>query len=105
LERGAHSGNAQAGVKAATAVVYGRVQGVGFRAATLEVARRLGLLGWVSNRPDDAVEVRVQGDPPALEQFHAFLRRGPSLAHVTNVDWFWEPPSDDLGPFEVRRFR
>ena len=82
-------------------LVKGRVQGVGFRAATHEVGRRLGLAGWVRNRPDDTVEVRVQGDEQTLEQFHAFLRRGPSLAHVTNVSWFWEEPADDLEPFEI----
>lgn len=101
MERGRKTGGAAPGVKRAAAVVHGRVQGVGFRASAREAARRLGLAGWVRNRPDDTVEVRVQGDERSLEQFHAFLRRGPSLAHVTNVDWIWEPPGDDLDPFDV----
>jgi acylphosphatase len=89
-------------VKRAGAVVRGRVQGVGFRAATHEVGRRLGLAGWVRNRPDGTVEVRAQGDEEALGRLHDFLRQGPRMAHVTNVDWFWEAPADDLGPFTIR---
>jgi len=82
--------------------VHGRVQGVGFRASTHEMGRRLGLTGWVRNRPDGAVEVRAQGDEESLKQFHDFLSRGPRMAHVRNVDWFWEEPTPDLGPFEIK---
>lgn len=97
-----HSGTAPAGVKRAGAIVRGRVQGVGFRAATHETGRRLGLDGWVRNRPDGSVEVRAQGDQQRLEQLHDFLRQGPRMAHVTNVDWYWEAPAEDLGPFEIK---
>ena len=102
MERGQHPVTSPQGVKRAGAVVHGRVQGVGFRATAHEVGRRLGLMGWVRNRPDGTVEVRVQGDEQRLEQFHDFLRRGPRMAHVTNVDWFWEAPTPDLGPFEIK---
>jgi acylphosphatase len=33
------------------AVVSGRVQGVFFRQTCRQLARRLGLVGWVRNRP------------------------------------------------------
>ena len=32
-------------------LVAGRVQGVGFRWATLEIANELGLVGWVKTAP------------------------------------------------------
>jgi len=89
-------------VKRAYAVVRGRVQGVGFRAGTLGVARRLGLAGWVRNRMDDSVEVMAEGDEAALEELREFLRRGPQGAHVTGVDFFWEVAAGDLDPFEIR---
>ncbi|HEY4183467.1 MAG TPA: acylphosphatase [Polyangia bacterium] len=89
-------------MKRIVAIVHGRVQGVGFRATTCDVARRLGLAGWVRNRPDDTVEVQAQGDEQGLQRLHEFLRRGPSLARVSNVDWFWEAPTDDLAAFEIR---
>ena len=89
-------------MKRAGAIVRGRVQGVGFRAATHEEGRRLGLHGWVQNRPDGSVEVRAQGDERTLQQLHDFLRQGPRMARVTNVDWFWEAPAEDLGPFHIK---
>lgn len=84
------------------AFVRGRVQGVGFRAATLEQARRIGLRGWVRNCLDESVEVVAEGDEPALRRLESFLRVGPRLAHVTSVDVHWEEPRDDLLPFGVR---
>ncbi|TPW70768.1 acylphosphatase [Schumannella sp. 10F1B-5-1] len=67
------------------AVVTGRVQGVGFRWATLETAERLGLAGWVRNRADGSVELEAQGSPAALDQLRAFLAEGPSWARVDGV--------------------
>jgi len=48
--------------KAARAVVEGRVQGVGFRYWTVQVARELGITGWVRNCPDYSVEIFAEGD-------------------------------------------
>ena len=57
--------------------VVGRVQGVGFRWATLEEAQRLGLAGWVQNEDAGSVTGFVQGDEAAVAQFAAWLRQGP----------------------------
>ena len=85
------------------AVVLGSVQGVGFRATTLDQARRLGLAGWVRNRADGTVEVLAEGAEPKLNLFLAYLRRGPLGAHVASVVEDW---SDEQGapiPFQVKR--
>ena len=42
--------------------VYGRVQGVFFRAWPREQARALGIDGWIRNAPDGSVEAHIQGD-------------------------------------------
>jgi acylphosphatase len=78
-------------VKRFRAVVRGRVQGVGFRAATASEARRLQLTGWVRNQLDGTVEVDAEGEDAATEAFLAWLRRGPSYAHVTSVNSEWLP--------------
>ena len=67
-------------------VVSGRVQGVGFRHATLEAARALGVAGWVRNLPDGAVEAFAQGASAEVERFVAWCRRGPSLARVDGME-------------------
>jgi acylphosphatase len=85
------------------AVVRGRVQGVGFRATTLDEARRLGLAGWVRNCVDGTVEVLAEGAEPKLKLFITYLHRGPLGAHVAGVVEDW---SDEQGapiPFQVRR--
>lgn len=72
--------------QAIRATVHGRVQGVGFREATLRRARDLGLLGWVRNEDDGTVRVHAEGDAAALAELEAFLAAGPPAAHVERVE-------------------
>jgi acylphosphatase len=65
--------------------ISGRVQGVGFRYFTRGEARDLGLGGWVCNRADGSVEVRVEGEPRLLADFEARLRQGPPTGEVEQV--------------------
>lgn len=66
-------------------VVLGEVQGVGFRDATLGLARRLGVMGWVRNGEDGDVVVHAEGPEAAVDELVAFLREGPPAAVVTEV--------------------
>jgi acylphosphatase len=66
--------------------VTGRVQGVGFRWWTRELARDLGLVGRVKNLGDGSVEVRAAGVESELERLEQALRRGPPTARVDAVE-------------------
>lgn len=66
--------------------VRGRVQGIGFRYATVERARELGVMGWVRNGGDGEVLVHAEGPPEAVEQLAAFLAEGPPGAAVEEVE-------------------
>jgi DNA ligase D-like protein (predicted 3'-phosphoesterase) len=72
--------------KAVRVLVRGGVQGVGFRHATVERARGLGVLGWVRNEDDGSVRVHAEGGEAAVEGLLAFLREGPAGAAVEEVE-------------------
>ncbi len=66
-------------------IVSGRVQGVGFRFFTEEIAAVEGVHGWVRNRGDGCVEIEAQGDAESLERFERRVRSGPPAARVDAV--------------------
>jgi acylphosphatase len=65
--------------------VSGRVQGVYYRASTVEQAARLGLKGFARNLPDGRVEVLVCGPEHAVQELIEWLWVGPSAARVLEV--------------------
>jgi DNA ligase D-like protein (predicted 3'-phosphoesterase) len=71
--------------RAIRAVVRGRVQGVGFRDATVEKARQAGISGWVRNAEDGTVLVHAEGAEEAVDQTLRFLEEGPPGAAVEEV--------------------
>jgi len=84
------------------AVVRGRVQGVGFRFFAERAARSLGVLGWVRNLPDGAVETVVEGEDAAVEEYLVRLGRGPLGSRVDGLDVAAAEP-EGFASFEIRR--
>jgi len=66
-------------------MVIGEVQGVGFRAFTRRQAVLFGLSGWVKNKADGNVEFEIEGREDCVTEFLAALRRGPSMAIVSEL--------------------
>jgi acylphosphatase len=77
------------------------VQGVFFRDTTRRQATTLGVVGWVTNRPDGAVEAVFEGEPQAVDQMVEFCRTGPGRAVVDSLDVSEEEP-EGLDSFEIR---
>lgn len=67
------------------AIVTGRVQGVSFRVATADEARRLGLAGWVKNLDDGSVELEAEGPDDRVAELVAWCAHGPPAARVAQV--------------------
>ncbi len=65
--------------------IEGRVQGVAYRAWTVEEAARRGLSGWVRNRRDGSVEALLHGLPDLVDALVAACHRGPPAARVSRV--------------------
>lgn len=81
----------------AEVVVTGRVQGVGFRWAARDEAERLGLAGWVRNRPDGSVEAAFEGPRERVESMIAWCRKGPPSARVVDVRVAWTSAVGESG--------
>ena len=66
--------------------ISGHVQGVWFRAATVEKAKQLGITGFAKNLADGRVEVMACGEADKLEQLQQWLHIGSPKAKVENVE-------------------
>ncbi len=82
-------------------VVRGRVQGVFFRASTQREARRLGLSGWVKNRPDGTMEVLVEGEETSIRELYSWAQKGPGAARVERVDARWRSFTGEFPDFRI----
>lgn len=78
-----------------TAVVKGRVQGVGFRWWTRARALELGLSGSATNLDDGRVEVVAEGPEKACRSLLAMLATGPGK--VEYVSERWGVPRGEVG--------
>lgn len=72
--------------QSAILILYGRVQGVGFRYYVKRHADFLGISGFVRNRPDGSVYIEAEAEPMQLQQFIALCRQGPAHARVDQAD-------------------
>lgn len=66
--------------------IYGRVQGVFFRASTREKAQELHIRGNVRNEDDGSVAIEAEGDDDAIAKFIEWCGKGPQLARVDRCD-------------------
>ncbi|AZY50718.1 acylphosphatase [Bordetella avium] len=67
-------------------IVHGKVQGVGYRHATVRRAHMLGVTGWVQNMENGTVQAMVQGSPDQVDHMLEWMRRGPPAASVTELE-------------------
>ncbi len=82
-------------------VIRGRVQGVYFRASTQREARRLGVVGWVKNRPDGGLEILAEGEETSIRELYGWAQKGPSAARVDRVDTRWRSFTGDFSDFRI----
>ena len=78
-------------------MIYGFVQGVGFRFGVERAASARGVSGWVRNRADGAVEAVFEGEPDDVAALVEFCRRGPRGADVDRVEVEEELPEGLVG--------
>jgi acylphosphatase len=67
-------------------LIFGIVQGVGYRFFVMRAAARHQMLGTVRNLADGRVEVVAEGERDAMDEFKKDLATGPSLAEITDIE-------------------
>jgi len=77
--------------------IYGRVQGVAYRANTEETANEHSVDGWVVNRDDGRVEAVFEGDRESVEEIIEWCHTGSPQASVDRVEVEWEEPEGTRG--------
>lgn len=65
-----------------SALYEGKVQGVGFRASVISLAKGYEVTGWVKNLPDGRVEVFATGDASEVEEFLQGIRESHLAGHI-----------------------
>jgi acylphosphatase len=83
-------------VKAMRVLVSGKVQGVFFRASTLQQAIDLEITGWVRNLEDGRVECKALGAESSLLTLLHWMGKGPIKAKVDRVDVEWLSSKDEI---------
>ncbi|MCW1923012.1 acylphosphatase [Luteolibacter arcticus] len=85
-------------------IFEGRVQGVGFRYTTKDIAKGFEVCGSVKNLPDGTVELDVMGEREEVEAFINEIAEESALAHhikgmhVKNI-----PPLEGVKGFTIER--
>ena len=82
-------------------LVWGRVQGVGYRYFAQHAAESLNLSGYAQNLDDGRVEVYAAGASEALDELAGMLRRGPRFSDVRGVEE-QEAEVHNHGAFHIR---
>lgn len=83
------------------AIVFGRVQGVGFRYTTRHLAMALGVEGAVKNLPDGSVEIYAQGPKALLEELIDALNKEMGGRYITEIKKSFYDPSKIMEGFKI----
>ena len=87
--------------KTARVIISGRVQGVWFRAYTVDMAGPLGLRGYVKNLPNGKVEAVFSGKEEMVRRAITWCSQGSPHARVSRVEVDWLNEAGEYKPFSI----
>lgn len=77
-------------------IIYGRVQGVGFRRFALRCADEYSVGGWVKNRADGNVEIEAIGNQNQISGFIDRIAQGSWFSNVEEIEEISSNETDDI---------
>lgn len=85
-------------------IIFGRVQGVGFRRFAQRCANEFSIGGWVKNRADGSVEIQAIGGSCSINSFIDKISEGSWFSEVEEVELISSEPTNSLvGEFVIKR--
>ena len=85
-------------------IFEGRVQGVGFRYTTKDIAKGFEVCGTVKNLPDGTVELEVMGESGEVEAFiNEIAEESPLAHHIKGMHVKNIPPLEGVKGFMIER--
>lgn len=79
----------------------GRVQGVGFRYTTRQIASRFEVCGYVRNLPDGRVQLVVEGEAETIDQLVAAIEAEMDR-YIRSTQSTVRPATHEFARFEIR---
>ena len=67
-------------------IIYGDIQGVGFRYFIQKTALLYGINGWVRNKSDGTVEIDAEGSELNMVQFFNVAAKGNRFSRVESIN-------------------
>ena len=80
---------------------FGRVQGVGFRFTSKQVADQFSVSGWVKNLPNGSVEMIVEGEVSELKRYIAAVKSS-THGNVTDTEITKSDATSEFSGMEIR---
>jgi len=68
---------------------------------TKQYAIKLGVFGWVANKPDGSVEIVAEGEEEALMKLLSFCKTGTKWAKIARVTEAWEDATESYEEFRI----
>ena len=82
-----------------TAIVSGKVQGVGYRDRIVDIANALGLKGMVENQKDGRVKIIAEGEDEKLKWFESAIDIKNTLIYVSSIEKVYSPACNEFDNF------
>jgi len=82
--------------------VKGDVQGVSYRYFARDIARKMGITGWIENDPTGPVELMIEGEIARVDEFVNWCKQGSPMSTVEDTTVEEEKHTGEFKDFQIR---
>ena len=89
-------------MKRAIIIAKGKVQKVGYRDFVQDIARELGIIGYVENLEDGTVKIVCEGEEPKIGEFIGDIKVKKDFIDVSDASVNYEAPTGEFKLFKIK---